>query len=660
MAALREDASLYVRLWDNREDTQQRDLLVKEIQDAEGVLWDTFRKILESGQALSQEEAEGIAKDALQSEEHADARAELIKALTAPPVAKEAVATEATGATEATTQATIATKTAEVSTSSVPTGDVQDTTFRSVLTGLKTINKQTGGQVGQDTFKKYEYYLYTMAQIARIVYCDSGIGRLVLEKAWGLHPDIVNKVITTYDKHYKPQKTKPLTSQTLRDTTNIPMESYALGPAPDLQQEKPYGVYISSPEDCTCLVLKATQLVGKNNSPFTENDYIVCFKGSSTMANFKHDLMSQFTPANLEELVKPYGGTVQSTGNKVPASFVNTLLHMWSALRKALDTSVGQHPAKVRLFCTGHSLGGAFATYFAFLCAENRTNSHENFAFLKNVESLHLVTYGAPTLVSDKARNTFNTHLENGFMTYDRVVDQIKPILAATPGPYIDVIPLIPAGFSHPGFRPLLTEIKPEEKGRPYSLDRIRTYYGSPSETRYRDAVTWPFTEGIEPSAENVVAAAKEITALEPPTAEEEAKDGSSIMKQLQALFGLGDKGTEEAGPKEQTGGVLGFGKEKGVYEKATRNQMPNFVSIRGTRKPLGAFAHAEYLGMFFYGGFRLPGMKNPAKTQTAYFSLTTKGISIEYTPFDTKKGGGRPTRRQRHSRAFKEKTRKV
>lgn len=659
MAALREDASLYIRLWENKDNQEQRELLLNEIQDATGPLWDAFRKVAETGQGLSEEEATKITEEAFPDNAQEAARAEVIKGLTSPPAPKDSeTGTEVLPNTEDVTRALPETAPA----TPVANSEVKDTTFRSVLTGLKLIDKQKGGQVGPETLKKYEYVLYVFAQISRIVYCDSGIGRLVIEKAWGLHPDVVNKVISTYDKHYKSQKTTLLTSQTLDETTNKPMESYALGPAPNMDEQKPYGVYISSPEDCTCLILKATPLIGKQNSIFTENDYIVCFKGSSTMANMKHDLLSQFTAADFEGLLKPYGGTNPEVGNKVPSSFVNTLLHVWSALRKGLDAFVGQHPSKVRLFCTGHSLGGAFATYFAYICAENRTNPNENFAFLKNVENIHLVTYGAPTLVSDKARNSFNVHLDSGFLTYDRVVDQLKATLTPTPGPYIDVIPLIPAGFSHPGYRPLLTEIKPEEKGRPYSIDRIRSYYGSPSTTRYRDAATWPFEQGTEPDKEDVRKVAKEITSLEPPSVEEEEKEDSSIMKQLQGLFGIG--GTKEktvatdttAPALAQSGGVLGIGKEKGLYEKATKTHMPNFVSIRGTSKLLGAFAHAEYLGMFFYGGFRKLGMKNPGKTATAYFPLTKAGVKIEYVPFE-KKGGGRFTRRQR--RALKDKTRK-
>jgi hypothetical protein len=646
MAVLREDASLYLRLWENRDNQEQRELLLKEIQESTGPIWDAFRKLVDTREAINEEEAQKIVSEAFPSDEHKAARDELFIAFTSLP-AVDPVEELSVATSENRLQAPT-----ETLNTSVTEDEVHDTTFRSILTGIKRINKQKGSQMGVDLLKKYEFVLYAMAQISRIVYCDSGIGRLVLEKAWGLHPDIVNKVISTYDKHYRTEKTKPLTSQTLDDKTNRPMESYALGAAPDLDTNKPYAIYISSPEDCTCILIKPTSLIGKPNSIFTENDYVLCFKGSSTMANMKHDLLSQFTAANFESLLAPYGGVAQNVGNKVPSSFVNTLLHMWSALRKGLDQFVGQHPSKVRLFVTGHSLGGAFATYFAYICAENRTNNNENFAFLKNVESLHLITYGAPTVVSDKARNSFNTHLDSGFLTYDRVVDQLKATLSPTPGPYMDIIPLIPAGFSHPGYKPLLTEFKPEEKGRPYSIDRIRTYYGSPSKTRYRDAATWPFEQAAEPSANEIKQLVKQLTALEPPSEMEEEKESSSIMNQLKSLFAR----TKSPPTTEQSGGVLGLGKEKGIYEKATKTHMPNFVSIRGTAKPLGSFAHAEYLGMFFYGGFRLAGMKNPAKTATAFFSLTTNGVKIEYVPFE-KKGGARFTRR---SRLFKDKTRKL
>jgi hypothetical protein len=49
----------------------------------------------------------------------------------------------------------------------------------------------------------------------------------------------------------------------------------------------------------------------------------------------------------------------------------------------------------------------------------------------------------------------------------------------------------------------------------------------------------------------------------------------------------------------------------------------------------MSAFAHGEYLGMFFAGVLRLAGMKNPANgNNVAYFSLFPSGVTINYVDF--------------------------
>lgn len=113
-----------------------------------------------------------------------------------------------------------------------------------------------------------------------------------------------------------------------------------------------------------------------------------------------------------------------------------------------------------RLFITGHSLGGAYATLMAYLL------------LLQKVEySIHLVTFGSPTVVADAARNQFNQFLDSGKVTLDRVTSTYN-------GKIPDIVPTVPAGFSHPGFQPLRTEFYPESKtGRAYNFDTIKKVY---------------------------------------------------------------------------------------------------------------------------------------------------------------------------------------
>jgi hypothetical protein len=187
-----------------------------------------------------------------------------------------------------------------------------------------------------------------------------------------------------------------------------------------------------------------------------------------------------------------------------------------------------------------------------------------------------------------------------------------------------DIIPSIPAGFAHPGFRPLATNWRPEANGRPYSMDNIRNFYGVPSKTRYRDSSTWPFSEDIRlgdwNNSRTLNELVEKITGIEPPGNEDPAK-------QLKAQ--------SEDPTQLQSGGLFGFGKQKGEYAAQTQNHIPDFVSIAGSNHAIG-FAHAEYLGMFFLGGFRLTGMKNPGfDNRTAYFNIYPSGIELTYVDYN-------------------------
>jgi hypothetical protein len=97
---------------------------------------------------------------------------------------------------------------------------------------------------------------------------------------------------------------------------------------------------------------------------------------------------------------------------------------------------------------------------FGFILAEAR---------LPFLSSIHITTFGAPTLMGDGGRNRFNEHLDQGYMTLDRVV--------STAGPTSDPIPSIPPKYSHPGFRPLNTEWNADKTGRVVTLDGIKRVY---------------------------------------------------------------------------------------------------------------------------------------------------------------------------------------
>jgi hypothetical protein len=491
-----------------------------------------------------------------------------------------------------------------------------DTSIRPICFGIDNkVTKESASSVGPQKFKRYEHTLYIMAQLSRLVYCDTGIMWNVIEKSLGLSNDIVNKVITAYDAKYIKEKRLPIKSQP-GNSEGRPMESYSLMPS---QGKNKYATYISTPDDMTCLVIKASKIKANANSIFLPTDVIVSFKGSSTMDNFKHDIMSQFSATDIQKLAKQTGITFQGTNNLVTGSFVVPLVKAWSALMGALDSNM----VNGRLFLTGHSLGGAYATLFCYMLAEGR----QTIPALKKVQSIHLITFGAPCVFRDASRNSFNKHLDSGFVTLDRVVSQkiaarsaaTQLLMGGIAGPN-DVIPTIPVGFCHPGYRPLanpLKNFKPEANGRPYSIDFIRKFYGVQTSTRYRDPQTWPFPDPVELGDRKQKEALKEkvtqLTSLQQvPDEQEPAAPDVKVSQDPQPLEG--------GGP------------DKALYEATTLKRIPNFVSVQGSVYAYG-FAHAEYLGMFFFGGFRLAGMKNPAsKNRIASFDLCPDGVKIQYT----------------------------
>jgi hypothetical protein len=319
---------------------------------------------------------------------------------------------------------------------------LRDTTLRSVVFGKTELEMVPGKQtvlkepVSADQFKTYEHVLKTMAQLSRMIYCDSAILEEVLKSpAFGMFDNkAVNDLITVTDRKFIPKRRKT-------GTTPRPMLSY-IGEAVSTKTGSGIARYVSTPDDVTFLLLSGSHLSLKIPF-FQQGDVILSFKGSSTVDNFKHDLYSQFTRAEI------------SPGCFVPGSFLKHLNENFSVIQQGLTDF-----KPTRLFITGHSLGGAYASLCAYLL------------LLKNVGyPIHLVTFGSPTIVADAARNQFNQFLDSGKATLDRVT-------SAYLGKVGDVIPSIPAGFSHPGFQPLRTEFYPESKtGRAYNFDTIKKVY---------------------------------------------------------------------------------------------------------------------------------------------------------------------------------------
>ena len=189
---------------------------------------------------------------------------------------------------------------------------------------------------------------------------------------------------------------------------------------------------------------------------FKPDDVVLVFKGSSTIKNYKHDLYAQAKGYTELSAAFPEIPANPNRINAMPRGFVAPLQKNFHLIKQGIAEFKPR-----RLFITGQSLGGAYATICAFILSQMKP---------AGVESIHLVSFGSPTVFGDGARNTFNEALDSGYMTLDRVVSHF--------GKYLDPISNVPLGFSHPGFQPLKTELYPELKtGRAYHIETVRKVF---------------------------------------------------------------------------------------------------------------------------------------------------------------------------------------
>ena len=445
-------------------------------------------------------------------------------------------------------------------------------------------------RVGPETFKKYEYILYFLAQLTRFTHEDTGFAWYAMKKCLGLSNDVVNKILYTYDTRYNHMRKIPAK---IGDGHGRPMKSFSTRTTPASTRDA-WATYISTHDDMTAIVfdVKKTPIKSNKYSILGNHDIIVCFKGTSTSINLLTDIKSQMKSASLHDALAPIGIRVSSTDAVAPHSFVELLLSGWKGLIAALERHIHSR-RHIRLFITGHSLGGALATLFGCILAEAKAT--HSLDLMKQIDTLHVVSFGSPTTLNDAGRTLFNSHLNSGLLTYDRVVSQAFPSLITNFHSIFvrnDFVPSLPIGYSHPGYKPLITEAADPQ--RPYSMDTIRQLYGVDSTTRARDEATWPFDESPE-----LYANKEELASLAEPY-------------------------------------MVGAGRDKEMYAKETLEHVPNFISVAPL--PHIVFVHGEMLGVVNKSAHRTLGIKNPVRSQAthyAFFSFCPRGVKIEYLEED-------------------------
>lgn len=501
------------------------------------------------------------------------------------------------------------------------------------------------------TFEQYVYLYEVMAQLTRLAYCDTGITKKVFDSTFGQSNEKVMQTILRLDLEYAKEKRSPLKEQNSASVTSgIPHESYALGSAPDTTTHR-YGTYISTNEVLTALVIDTTVTEGilKKKGLFQDTDIILSFKGTNTFKEAVHDIKSSFMRIDLKDVAETLGFTVpdEDKDSFINGSFTNILMDAWDILIQGVTERSGTEP--FRLFCTGHSLGGAYCTLFGFILGYLKnlpSTDSPTGQLLKRIQSIHIISLGSPTLCADKARNVFNRSLISKFITFDRLVTQKVPTLTVQSA-FTDIVPLIPAGFSHPGFKQAATDFQ-QDKKRAYKWVTLHEIYGKGSPHVYKPyeptkeektALQEAEKEGnaalaIPPA--NNRALVKNLNKGGPGNAENPELPNVTRKKTKSNSNSNNPRNPSGGRRKTQRGGFL-FGKHKAEYAKLAKTYSSNFISVPANGVLGTLIPHIVYFGMAYLTSLRKPGMKNPVPPNVpkcAYFGLYNDpkgGVLIEY-----------------------------
>lgn len=474
------------------------------------------------------------------------------------------------------------------------------------------------------TITQYERLYGIVGQLCRMAYCDSGILKKLFETDFGKENSVAMTRLKSLDQLYAKQRVTSISSQST-PFPGTPNESYALGPAPPLSRAK-YGTFISTRKHLTAFVINTSVSKGvllTTELPFKPTDVIICFKGTNTPKELMHDLKSQLGSISLGKVMKSLGFSLVNPlddNAKISHSFTRVLIAAWEILIKAVTEHSSTEP--FRLVCCGHSLGGAYCTIFGFLLAYiKQLNPNDMTAtgkLVQRIESIHILSLGAPKVFNDTGRNVFNQSLvydignkPHGILTLDRIVVQYQPTVKSLVkiNVYNDSIAEIPLGFRHPGFTP------DEGNTTLWKLSDIIPALSSKLGEGERKEITYTFPQ---------------------PTSEE-----------LAVLKGEASQSSAEAVPAQQGGfklsSFIGKSANKASYNEGKDKFESNFISVMFGAYTFGSartiFPHAAYFSFFYFASSRMivQPIVPPAVMKAAYFELYDEpkyGVLIKYEDY--------------------------
>ena len=251
----------------------------------------------------------------------------------------------------------------------------------------------------------------------------------------------------------------------------------------------PYGYLMYDPKQDTPLSITVFDYTKPTNQSLifpNKKIMVISFRGTLSIATALKDLNltlqnlfilygkdsfpEEFAEVERRKSQRGALGSITSLGTNpfgAHRGFVNGLIELYPKIIARMDELLNNHPDISSIFITGHSLGGAFSHLMGMGLAQLKKKG-------KALPNLHIISFGAPKVFTDYARNVFNKLLLEGYMTLERVANRPRfpdiTMLASDPVPYI------PATLDHPGFMILKPEIMTQSRtGRTKHIREVRS-----------------------------------------------------------------------------------------------------------------------------------------------------------------------------------------
>ena len=336
---------------------------------------------------------------------------------------------------------------------------------------LPSLNIQTSAPftlknpVARTTMAQFEGLLTICAYMSRLAYLNDPMRQLVAYSFLHYSPIVFNTALSRIATMVKSTLEKYANRLTSRPENETP-RGYAL-----------YDRKEDTPVNITCL---PKTIISNEPTVF------VAFRGTASFKTALKD--ANVVYKSLFDLYKYNGKQLFVEEEKIPTTatsnwfaahrgFVTGIEGLFSKIVDAVLELTKTYNAK-SIHVTGHSLGGAFATLFAMGLAQYRATVDNSLPVIQ------CVTFGAPKLFSDRARNVFNELLLNGNLQFARVVN--RPRRSDMTGLTYDLVPLVPGTADHAGFMPLKMEFKTQSRtGRTKQIREMREMFAGISQQTY-------------------------------------------------------------------------------------------------------------------------------------------------------------------------------